>query len=415
MADPSRCIPCARPRHCRAQSHSPATRCEAHLQTHLVKPFAAHEGVSSCSIVNACTRLRRVALGSATVLGNMIFGKNSDRPADECQPLVLTPAATHQPIQDAGCQYVDVPQAAETCRVVGSKPWWCAGYEHGFNEHMVVIGNEGLPTKFQAAASSDTRLVGMEIVRIALERSRSAAEAVDVITSLVETHGQGKFGRPDPSAQRGALGNSYDNSFLVADPREAYVVECAGFDWAVRKVKSADRCWSISNVSNLSEQDLKVSATAQASAVTLAATVTAEPVAGGTVAGPGLQWTASFGDLKAARNGATRQARSAALLNALAPPSGPGVDALSMMLTLSDHGDSTTDTGFVVNIRPPGAVSLCVHNRHDLSNRGTTAASLVADFPKLGDDGSMERLPVYCAHENCMQRAADPVFVPIAG
>ena len=236
-----------------------------------------------------------MALGPATAAGNVIFGKNSDRPFDECQPLVLTPAATHQPTEDAGCQYVGVPEAAETYRVVGSKPWWTAGYEHGFNEHMVVIGNEGLPTKLAVADSTDTRLIGMEIVRMALERSKTAAEAVDVITSLVETHGQGKFGAPDPSAQRGQPGNSYDNSFLVADPREAFVVECAGYDWAVRQVQSADRCWSISNVSNLTELDLTLSATAEANAAALTATVTAEPVAGGTVAAPGLQWTASFG------------------------------------------------------------------------------------------------------------------------
>ena len=32
-----------------------------------------------------------VALGRATRQGQTIFAKNSDRPADECQPLVLHP------------------------------------------------------------------------------------------------------------------------------------------------------------------------------------------------------------------------------------------------------------------------------------------------------------------------------------
>ena len=117
-------------------------------------------------------------------------------------------------------------------------------------------------------------------------------------------------------------------------------------------------------------------------------------------------------DLEGAKNGAARQARSSALLNALAPPAGPGVDALAMMRTLADHGDSTTDTDFVVNIAPPGAATLCVHNRHDPNNRGTTAASVVADFPKLAGDGTMDRLPVYwCAMYSPCLSIYLPVFI----
>jgi hypothetical protein len=108
-----------------------------------------------------------VALPQATANGQVIFGKNSDRPANEAQPLELHARASHSDGY-AGAQFVKVPQAGVTYRHVGSRPHWCAGYEHGFNEHQVVIGNEALPTRL--AESPTPKLIGMELLRLGLER-----------------------------------------------------------------------------------------------------------------------------------------------------------------------------------------------------------------------------------------------------
>jgi dipeptidase len=152
-----------------------------------------------------------VALPQATRHGQTLFAKNSDRPTEECQPLEQHPRTEHPPGSRADCEFVDVPQVSETYRHVGSRPWWCRGYEFGFNEHQVVIGNEGLPAR---TAQQAPKLIGMEIIRLGLERSRSAAEAVEVMTGLIGRYGQGKFDNP--------LGvGTYDNAYIVADPHEA--------------------------------------------------------------------------------------------------------------------------------------------------------------------------------------------------
>jgi len=119
-----------------------------------------------------------VALGNATQNGQTIFAKNSDLPATECQPLVFQERQQHQLSDVVHCQFVSLPQAPITYRHIGSRPYWCWGYEHGFNEHQVVIGNEALFSKLPEGTKP--RLVGMEILRLGLERSRTAMENVFV-------------------------------------------------------------------------------------------------------------------------------------------------------------------------------------------------------------------------------------------
>ena len=68
--------------------------------------------------------------------------------------------------------------------------------------------------------------------RLGLERGKTAKEAVEVITSLLEAHGQGGPCFIDP----GYVGMTYHNSFLIADPSEAWVLETAGKHWAVEQV-----------------------------------------------------------------------------------------------------------------------------------------------------------------------------------
>jgi dipeptidase len=172
----------------------------------------------------ACDSL--VARGSATADGAVLFAKNSDRPAGECQPLVQLPAARHAPGTRLRCQYLEIPQVAETARVIGSRPFWLWGFEHGLNEHGVAIGNH---TVFTKDGLDGRGLIGMDLVRLGLERARTAAQAVEVVSALVETHGQGGSGYFDKEWP-------YHNSFLVADRRDAFLLETSDRRWALRHV-----------------------------------------------------------------------------------------------------------------------------------------------------------------------------------
>lgn len=172
----------------------------------------------------ACDSL--VALPIATADGTVLFAKNSDRPAAESQPLVQAPRQRYLAGTRLRCTYIEIPQVEETARLIGSRPFWCWGFEHGLNEHGVAIGNHSVFTK---APLGGRGLIGMDLVRLGLERGRTAEEAVDVITTLAATHGQGGSGYIDKDWP-------YHNSFLVADRHTAFLVETSDRRWVVRRV-----------------------------------------------------------------------------------------------------------------------------------------------------------------------------------
>ena len=305
-----------------------------------------------------------VTLGSTALQGQTIFAKNSDRPSDECQPLVQHPKKSHSEGTVTSCQFVSLPEAQTTFRHIGSRPYWCWGYEHGFNEHQVVIGNEGLASKLPV--SSTPKLIGMEILRLGLERATTASEAVDVMTDAITQHGQGKF-------DNDANVRTYDNGYIVSDPTEAFVIETAGHHWAVKPV---DGNIGISNVYSVENDWARLSPTAESYAVQQG------------------WWSSSAnrfnfadaytGGSRTEGSGAMRRIRSCKVLENHAGK----IDVGTMMALLSDHG-SGQDPGEPFKTDPDPGAGICVHAPEEGSG-GNTAASLVAH---LCSDES--RLPVY--------------------
>ncbi len=173
-----------------------------------------------------------VALAPATAGGVTLFAKSSDRPPHEPQDV-----GYEAPRRDRGPRrvtHIEVePAVGDTLACLLSRPRWCWGAEHGLNEAGVAIGNEAIYTTLDPR-SVPPALIGMDLVRLGLERASSAPAAVEAMIGLLERYGQGGSGHD-------GVERPYWSSFLVADPQRAFVIETSGRSWAVEEVGTEGR------------------------------------------------------------------------------------------------------------------------------------------------------------------------------
>lgn len=184
-----------------------------------------------------------VAVGPTTDDRSVIFGKNSDREPNEAQILEFHPPAEYSKGEKVQCTYIAITQATKTHGVILSRPFWMWGAEMGANDCGVVIGNEAVWTKMPI--DKEGGLTGMDLLRLALERGNTAEEALEVMIGLLSDHGQGGIcGFEDKKM-------AYHNSYIIADPQDAWVFETAGYLWAARRVSGY---YSISNALTIGEE-----------------------------------------------------------------------------------------------------------------------------------------------------------------
>lgn len=165
------------------------------------------------------------------------FAKNSDREPGEAQAVEHRLRERHGEGAALRATYIAIDQVRHTNEIVISRPAWMWGAEMGANEHGLAIGNEAVFTRVPV---EERGLLGMDLVRIALERCKTADEAIDLLAWLLARHGQG-----GPAGYRNR-GFTYHNAFLVADPRRAWLMETAGRFWAAQRIDHGVR--STSNV-----------------------------------------------------------------------------------------------------------------------------------------------------------------------
>lgn len=300
--------------------------------------------------------------------GRLIFGKNSDRPAGEAQPLRFARARGRGagPLKLSHLSIDDADAYAH----LGSAPFWCWGYEFGINEHGVAIGNEAqftrsLAQNVAAARAGDepaSGIIGMELLRLGLERGASASQALQVMTALLEAHGQwgsGLFGRP-------AVDGAYDNSFIIADRSDAWVLETSGREWVSRQVTRGT--YSISN-------EPSIRSVYDGASRGLLATARS---AGWWNPEENFDYAATHVDeLVPLQVSHLRQRRSGQLLVEAQQTGGVSVPAAKAVLR--DHFEGTFLNGPYFNAARPDFLTLCMHEHPAGFTWGNTAASVIIE------------------------------------
>ncbi|MEU1984177.1 hypothetical protein [Nocardia sp. NPDC019395] len=304
-----------------------------------------------------------------TTRNQSIIAKNSDRPTGEAQPLRRNPARSgRDPLELAYLTIEDQP----TLATFGSAPHWCWGYEFGINEKNVAIGNEALFTRAWADGVRGAKsgnppasgILGMELLRLGLERGATASEALGVITSLLEEYGQWGSARARTPAADGA----YDNAFVIADPHRAFVLETAGRDWAAREISAEP--FTISNQPTIRADYDSASSTLD------------------NISGPGsgpVDFARAVVDpgtpLQVSQ---IRQRRSHELLTEAVGGGKAGVDTVKRILR--DHYEDSFLQGPFFNPAVPDFLSLCMHEHPAGFTWGNTAASFITELASGPDD-----------------------------
>lgn len=180
-----------------------------------------------------------VVLPSQSATGRTLFAKNSDRPPGERQVLRHLPARREP--HRIRATYIEIDgHGTDTLACMLSMPEWCWGAEHGVNEAGVAVGNETIYTTADPRAAPDA-LIGMDLVRLVLQRAASAREGVALLEEFIGRYGQGGSGHDTRDGQRR---RPYWSSFLLADPHDAWVVETSGNIVGAMQVHDS---WAISN------------------------------------------------------------------------------------------------------------------------------------------------------------------------
>jgi hypothetical protein len=308
-----------------------------------------------------------VALPQATTLGHTLFGHNlhlappgdlgrerkgvmapphflGDRgreatPAPTCG-LIREPGRSYPPGESVQTSALTLPQVRQTFAVWGGRLRGAWGYAHGVNERGLAIGNTPVRTRL---GQTGPALDGPDLTRLALERAGCARHAVEVLTELIGKHGQGQ--------------QEAGNAFLIADGREAFVLEACGRYWALQTV---GRVRAVSDFCYLHQDWDRI-----------ARGLADEAIARGWWPGDGskLNFTQACGSAEDATAGLPRWGRATLLLE----EHHGRADLAFFHQLLGDHGP------------PSGRAALCRH-AGPAATGWATGASLIAELPSAPEE-----------------------------
>ncbi|MBF8982859.1 C69 family dipeptidase [Lutibacter sp. B2] len=173
--------------------------------------------------------------------GTMIT-KNRDQGATALCEVSVNEASRNPQGSVYHAAYIDIPQVEETYKFVGNRTAGRWGYGMGINEHQVIVSDNDAPSRdildFKASLHDN------DVIRLILERAKTAREGVDIVTELVEKYGQ---------AWNGIM-------FEIGDPNDLWVVEVTGHRWVAKQYKDTitarSNQYQIEDDYDLSSKDL---------------------------------------------------------------------------------------------------------------------------------------------------------------
>jgi secernin len=331
-----------------------------------------------------------IALPDSTKNNTLCFGKNSDRPAGECQVLYFSEGRRAGSENTIDCSYLKIPDSKGALATLGCRPYWCWGYETGINEAGVVGGNTAIFTRSLHTIEGRSRLglTGMELLRLGLERGGTAESAVWAITELLEKYGQWGSAVQGTDHEKG----SYDNAFLLADTSEAWVLETSGRRWASQRINSG-----IKTISN--EPSIETDITRSSPDLEQYAAESGWP----SPAPGGFNFAYVYGDHDhySRQVSHIRRRRTSNLLESRIQE----IDTHLIMNILRDHYENTFLGGPQFNQYLPDFMTVCMHDSPAGFTWGNTATSVVIELdPKRPD-----RPVIWCAY----QPPCTIVYLPI--
>jgi dipeptidase len=146
-----------------------------------------------------------------------IVAKNRDLGTNTISEIGLHHAAELPKSSIYRAAYIDIPNVKATYKFIGSRTAGRWGYGMGINEHQVAVADNDAPSRDNMDWKAG--LHDNDIVRLVLERAKTAREGMEIATKLAETYGQ---------AWNGIM-------FEIGDPNEIWVVEVTGRRWAAKR------------------------------------------------------------------------------------------------------------------------------------------------------------------------------------
>lgn len=174
------------------------------MRTNTKRVVAACCAALAASYATACTNF--IVAKGASADGSVMCTYSADD-YGMYQALCHYPAGKHENGEmrrivdwDTNEYYGEIPEAPETYNVIGN-----------INEYQVSIGETTFGGREEMVDSTGLLDYG-SLIYLALQRSKTAREAIGVITTLAETYGY----------------NSEGETFTICDPNEAWIMEMMG-------------------------------------------------------------------------------------------------------------------------------------------------------------------------------------------